>query len=215
MLLLGFSILQQFGLIPAMIITVLIIAALLVALTIHEFAHAWMATRLGDETPKLMGRLTLNPLAHLELWGSMMMLLVGFGWGKPVMVNPAHFPNPKLDNLTVSLAGPISNFLLAVVLGLILRFLPLPGIVQLVISIIIFFNLTLMIFNLLPIPPLDGSKVLALFLKETTYLYFQQLGFYILLVLIVFSNQIPVISFIMNRVVGFIFTILTGQAAIF
>lgn len=215
MLLLGYQFLQQYGRDTALLLTVLIIVALLVALTIHEFAHAWMANLLGDNTSKLMGRLTLNPLAHLELWGSMMMLLVGFGWGKPVIVNTAHFANPKLDNLTVSLAGPMSNFLLAVVLGLILRFVPMPMIVQVVLSIIIFFNLTLMIFNLLPIPPLDGSKVLGLFLKDTTYLYLQQVGFYILLLLILFSSQIPVIPFIIDRVVNFFFVLITGQPAIF
>lgn len=215
MLFLGFSILQQFGPFLAFIFMAVIIVSLLVALTIHEFAHAWAAVRLGDETPKLMGRLTLNPLAHLELWGSIMMLLVGFGWGKPVMVNQMRFANPKLDNLTVSLAGPISNFLLAVVLGLVVRFIALPDMVQIILSIIIFFNLTLMIFNLLPIPPLDGSKVLALFLSETTYLYVQQIGLYILLFLVFFSNQIPVIPFILNRVVGSIFTLITGNPAIF
>jgi Zn-dependent protease len=188
------------------------IFVLIMALTIHEWAHAYMALVLGDDTAKLMGRLTLNPLAHLDLWGSILMLIAGFGWGKPVMVNPAHFENPKMDNLTVSLAGPVSNFILAAVLGLILRFVPLPGFLEAGLQIAVFLNLTLMIFNLLPIPPLDGSKILALFVKDTTYMYIQQLGFYVLIVLIVFSTQIPVISFITTRVVGFLFTVLTGQS---
>ena len=187
------------------------ILSLVVALTIHEAAHAYMALLLGDDTPKLMGRLSLNPLRHLDLLGSVMMLIVGFGWGKPVMVNPAHFENPKLDNLTVSLAGPMSNFILAAILGLALRFGHLPFNVQAILAVVILLNLTLMIFNLLPIPPLDGSKILGLFLKDTTYLYFQQMGFYILLALILFSTQIPVISFIMNHVVTFFFSLLTGQ----
>lgn len=200
-----------FGLLTSPLEFGLYIVALLIALTVHEAAHAYMAHILGDDTAKLMGRLTLNPLAHLDLVGSIMMLIVGFGWGKPVMVNPVHFENPKLDNFTVSLAGPISNFILAAIFGLILRFTSLPPFLETGLSIAVFFNLTLMIFNLLPIPPLDGSKVLALFLRDTTYIIFQQLGFYILIVLIVFSSQIPVISFIMNRVVGFIFTFLTGH----
>lgn len=204
-----------FGLLTSPLQFSLYIVALLIALTFHEAAHAYMANALGDDTSKLMGRLSLNPLVHLDLWGSIMMLLVGFGWGKPVMVNPTHFGNPKLDNLIVSLAGPMSNFLLAVFFGLILRFVPTTGISQTALSITVFFNLTLMIFNLLPIPPLDGSKILGLFLKDTTYIYFQQLGFYILLALIVFSSQIPVISFIMNHVVNFFFTLLTGQPVIF
>lgn len=186
------------------------IFALIIALTIHEAAHAYMAHLLGDDTAKHMGRLTLNPLAHLDLWGSIMMLLVGFGWGKPVMVNPIHFENPKIDNLTVSLAGPLSNFLLAVVLGLIIRFIPISLTTESILSITVILNLTLMIFNLLPIPPLDGSKILALYISDISYIYLQQYGYYILLILIVFQSQIPVIPFILNRVVGFFFTLLTG-----
>jgi Zn-dependent protease len=200
-----------FGLISSPLEFIIYILALVIALTFHEAAHAYMALVLGDDTPKLMGRLSLNPLAHLDLWGSIMMLLVGFGWGKPVMVNPRHFENPKLDNLTVSLAGPVANFLLAAIFGLVLRFIPMPSFLQNGLQIFVFFNLTLMIFNLLPIPPLDGSKILGLFVSDTTYIYLQQIGFYILIALILFSSQIPVISFLMTRVVGFIFTLLTGQ----
>lgn len=199
-----------FGLLTSPLEFGIYIAALIMALTIHEFSHAYMAQVLGDDTAKLMGRLTLNPLAHLDLWGSILMLLAGFGWGKPVMVNPRKFQNPKFDNLTVSLAGPISNFLLAALVGLIIRFIPMPDILVMGLSILVFFNLTLMIFNLLPIPPLDGSKILALFMRETTYMYFQQFGFYILLILIVFSREIPLINFLMERVVKFIFSLLTG-----
>jgi Zn-dependent protease len=186
------------------------IFALIIALTIHEAAHAYMAHLLGDDTAKHMGRLTLNPLPHLDLWGSIMMLLVGFGWGKPVMVNPNHFENPKMDNLTVALAGPLSNFLLACALGLIIRLIPLSPILETGLIIGVFFNLTLMIFNLLPIPPLDGSKILSLFVRDTTYMYFEQYGFYVLMILIIFERQIPVIPFILNRVVGFFYSLLTG-----
>lgn len=199
-----------FGLLNSPLEFGIYIAALVVALTIHEYAHAYMAYNLGDDTAKLMGRLTLNPLVHLDLWGSILLLMAGFGWGKPVMVNPNKFQNPKLDNLTVSLAGPISNFLLAAIAGLAIRFIPMPEMISLGLSILVFFNLTLMIFNLLPIPPLDGSKILALFMRETTYMYFQQFGFYILLILIVFSTEIPLIKFLMERVVNFIFSLLTG-----
>ena len=191
------------------------ILTLVIALTIHEAAHAYMALLLGDDTPKLMGRLSLNPLRHLDLLGSVMMLVAGFGWGKPVIVNPAKFQNPKFDNLTVSLAGPISNFLLAAILGLLIRFIPMPEVVASALAIGVFLNLTLMIFNLLPVPPLDGSKILGLFVSETTYMYLQQFGFYILIFLVIFANQIPVIPFILNRVVGFIFSFLTGQAISF
>jgi len=191
------------------------IAAILIALTVHEWAHAYMANHLGDETPRLMGRLTLNPLAHLDLWGSVLMLIAGFGWGKPVIVNPLNFANPKLDNLTVALAGPVSNFLLAAILGLMLRFAPLAGEIQSVLVIIISINLTLMIFNLLPIPPLDGSKILNLFVSNATYIFLEQIGFYLLLILVFFSNQIPLIPFLMSHVVGRLFALLTGQAGLF
>jgi len=184
------------------------LAALLVAITIHEFAHAWMANYYGDPTAKLMGRLSFNPLVHLDLIGTIFLLVAGFGWGKPVMVNPNNFKNPKLDNITVSLAGPMSNLLLAVILGIILRFVPLPGNVSSILVIIVFFNLVLMIFNLIPIPPLDGSKILSLFISDQAYLVLQQFGIFLLLILILFVNFMPVIS----RIISFFFVLITGKA---
>lgn len=188
------------------------IIALLVAITIHEFAHAWMANFFGDPTAKMMGRLSLNPFVHLDLMGTIFLLLAGFGWGKPVMVNPRNFKNPKLDNLTVSLAGPLSNLILAIILGLVYRFVGLSGIVEEFIFLIIFFNLVLMIFNLIPIPPLDGSKILALFTSEETYLRLQQIGIPLLFLLIIFSSFFfPVIPTLMSKTVGFFFTLITGK----
>ncbi len=188
------------------------LVAILGAISIHEFAHAFTANLYGDNTPKLMGRLTLNPFAHLDLWGTIFLLLAGFGWGKPVIVNPQNFKNPRLDNLTVSLAGPISNLILAVILGLILRFFNLPAFLSSLLEILIFFNLVLMIFNLIPIPPLDGSKILSLFVKEETYLVLQQIGIPILFGLIIFSQFIPIIPTLMSKTVIFFFNILTGYA---
>ncbi|MEK7143008.1 MAG: site-2 protease family protein [Patescibacteria group bacterium] len=188
------------------------LVAILGAISIHEFAHAFTANLYGDNTPKLMGRLTLNPFAHLDLWGTIFLLLAGFGWGKPVIVNPQNFKNPRLDNLTVSLAGPISNLILAVILGLILRFFNLPAFLSSMLEILIFFNLVLMIFNLIPIPPLDGSKILSLFVKEETYLVLQQIGIPILFGLIIFSQFIPIIPTLMSKTVIFFFNILTGYA---
>jgi len=184
------------------------LAALLVAITIHEFAHAWTANYYGDPTAKLMGRLSFNPLVHLDLIGTIFLLVAGFGWGKPVMVNPNNFKNPKLDNITVSLAGPMSNLLLAVILGIILRFVPLPGNVSSILVIIVFFNLVLMIFNLIPIPPLDGSKILSLFISDQAYLVLQQFGIFLLLILILFVNFMPVIS----KIISFFFVLITGKA---
>ena len=187
------------------------IVALLMAITIHEYAHAWTANFFGDSTAKSMGRLSLNPFVHLDLTGTIFLLLAGFGWGKPVIVNPRNFKNPQLDNLTVSLAGPISNLLLAVVLGLIYRFSNLSGFLEQLFFLLIFFNLVLMIFNLLPIPPLDGSKILGLFTSEETFVRLQQIGIPLLFLIIIFSSFMPIIPTLMSRAVGFFFTLITGK----
>jgi len=190
------------------------ILAIFSALTFHEFAHAYVANRLGDPTPKLMGRLTLNPLAHLDFLGTVFLFLAGFGWGKPVIINPRNFSNPKWDNLTVSLVGPMTNFFYALIAGLVLRFVPLPNIIQTLFIIIIEVNLIFMIFNLLPIPPLDGSKILRLFVSEETYLVLQQLGIPILFLLLIFSSFIPVIPYIISRATSFFFGLIVGQVPI-
>lgn len=190
----------------------LIIAiSILIGFTIHEFTHAYVADKLGDSTPRLMGRLTLNPLAHLDLIGTIFLLLAGFGWGKPVIVNSRNFKNPVVDNVTVSLAGPLSNFFLAVILGLAIRFIQMPDIISQILTIIVFFNLVLMIFNFLPIPPLDGSKLLSLILPEETYLQFEQYGTFVLFGFVILSSFIPVIPFVMSRVVNFFFVFITGH----
>lgn len=200
-----------FNLISSPITFLFFIIAILGSLTVHEFAHAYIAHKFGDNTAKMMGRLTLNPIAHLDLWGTVFLFLVGFGWGKPVMVDTRNFQNPKLDNFAVSLAGPISNLILAVLFGLIYRFVAMPELVSTLFFMIVFYNLVFMIFNLLPIPPLDGSKVLDLFLPEEIVMQFQQIGTLILFALIAFSSFIPVIPFILHNVVGFFFTLITGQ----
>jgi Zn-dependent protease len=151
------------------------VITLLIALTVHEFAHAFVADRFGDDTPRLMGRLTLNPLKHLDLFGSLMLLVVGFGWAKPVQVNPVALRNhSKAASMWVSLAGPASNFLLAVAAAIPIRlglipFTPsttvLPSLIDFLITFLVI-NLLLMIFNLIPLSPLDGEKVLEFLLPE-------------------------------------------------
>jgi len=142
------------------------------ALTFHEFAHAWMAHKCGDDTALYSGRVTLNPLAHLDLFGTLAFFLAGFGWAKPVPVNPHNFRNYRRDDILVSLAGVGANLLSAIVFSLILRLMLAfgghaflnNGFVQTLSSILmlsVYFNLVLMFFNLIPIPPLDGSHVLA------------------------------------------------------
>ena len=150
------------------------IIALLIAITIHEFSHALMADRLGDPTARLAGRLTLNPLAHLDPIGTIMILLVNFGWGKPVPFDPFNLRNPRQGSALISFAGPASNLLLALLLSILLRLTPLIPLniyaivhpfTSLLIPIIVL-NVSLAIFNLLPIHPLDGGKILVGILPE-------------------------------------------------
>jgi Zn-dependent protease len=138
--------------------------ALAVALTVHEFAHAWMANKCGDDTAKRMGRMSLNPFDHYDPIGSTLLLIFGFGWAKPVPVNPMRFRSYRWDSLKVSAAGPISNILLAAIIGLAIRFhlLDWAGTIgALIVTYMLFINLGLAFFNLIPIPPLDGSKILS------------------------------------------------------
>ena len=148
----------------------LIAPPILLALTFHEFAHAYVANQYGDDTAKLNGRLTLNPLRHLDPLGTIMIFLVHFGWAKPVPVNPLRLRNPKKDMLWISAAGPLSNMLLALVSGLLLRLFSdlavttardtTAGLMVLMLFLSLKINLALAIFNILPIAPLDGSKIL-------------------------------------------------------
>ena len=144
------------------------IVALVIAITVHEFAHALAAYKLGDPTAKYHGRLTLNPLAHLDPIGTLMMFLVHFGWGKPVPVNPYHFKNPVKDSALVSLSGPMSNFLTALIFSVPLKYFyaGLPSWLVVLLWIIVDLNIVLGIFNLLPFPPLDGSKIFAVFIPQ-------------------------------------------------
>ena len=151
-------------------ILLLIAPPILLALTFHEYAHAYVAHRYGDDTAKLNGRLSLNPLRHLDPLGTIMIFLVHFGWAKPVPVNPYQLKNPKKDMLWISAAGPLSNMLLAMASGLLFRMLSdfagttqresITGLLILMVFLSMKINLALAIFNVLPIAPLDGSKIL-------------------------------------------------------
>jgi Zn-dependent protease len=168
---------------------------ILVALTVHEFAHAFVADRLGDPTARMLGRLTLNPLKHLDPLGTIMLFVANFGWAKPVPVNPQYFLHPNRDMLLVASAGPISNLILAFVSGLLLRLshteaLPLAEGSETVLVILrysLFINLVLAFFNLLPIPPLDGSKMLPPHMIAA-YMRFESVGPVLLLVIIVIGQ---------------------------
>lgn len=188
------------------------VTALLVAITVHEFAHAWMANMLGDPTARLSGRLTMNPLAHLDPLGTIFLFLVGFGWGKPVPINSSNLKNPKIDEIMISLAGPASNLVLATILGLIIRFIPMSSNAINFFVIIITINLVLMTFNLLPIPPLDGSHILKIVVPEPFFELYEKIGVFILFGIVIFSSYIPIISIIINWVLNLFFSVVVGHS---
>lgn len=144
---------------------VLWIVAIIYAITVHEFMHAYVGTAQGDDTARASGRVTLNPLAHIDFLGMLFLVFVGFGWGKPVPFNPYNLRNQRWGSFFVAFAGPLSNLVSAAVFGLIMKGLVGGGVVDsenlliLFLSVLIHLNLILFLFNLLPIPPLDGSKI--------------------------------------------------------
>jgi len=199
---------------------IFIIVILILSVIIHELAHGYVAYSLGDPTAKYAGRLTLNPIKHIDLFGSIILpgililssLFGGsaiiFGWAKPVPVNPYNFRDQKWGQLKVALAGPLSNMLVALCFGLAMRFIPLPSSLSLMFSIIVQLNIVLAIFNLLPIPPLDGSWVLFQFLPdqfEGVKVFLQQYGMFILLFLLLFGGL-----YWLTYVEGLLFGLFTG-----
>lgn len=170
---------------PALFIIYII--ALLLAITIHEFAHAWTADRLGDPTPRLRGRISLNPFVHLDLMGMLFLFFIGFGWGKPVVFDPFNLKNPRKDAALISLAGPCSNIILALLLSLLIKlftFFHFPNFVTISFFIIIQLNVFLAVFNLLPIHPLDGFKIVEGILSHEKAQEWKQLERYGILFLL-------------------------------
>lgn len=173
---------------------ILMIPAMLIAFTFHEYAHAIIADKLGDKTPRFQGRLTLNPITHIDPLGFIAVLLFGFGWAKPVQTNPSAYKNYHKDDLKVSLAGPVANFMVsivgAVILGLYVRFaygiLPeaLAQILFYMIRYIIIINVSIGLFNLLPVPPLDGFSILRDLSPSTFYRYQEKFYQYQILILL-------------------------------
>jgi Zn-dependent protease len=171
---------------------VLTLAAVIVAATCHEFAHALVADRLGDPTARNLGRLSLNPLVHLDLLGTLFFVIFGFGWARPVPVNPRNFRSPRQGMLQVALAGPLANVTVAVVLGTLIRAQGNPvgsGIGEFG-ALVVWINVILAVFNLIPIPPLDGSRILESLLPPREAFTFSRLQPYgtLLLLLLLYTG---------------------------
>lgn len=203
--------------------------ALIVAITVHEFAHAYAAERLGDPTPRLMGRLTLDPRAHLDPIGTLMILFVRFGWGKPVQFDPFNLANPRRDSAVISLAGPASNILVAGASSLLVRLVtaaqsyqavpygPMTSLFLNLLIVIIMMNVILAIFNLLPVHPLDGFKIVGGFLpreQARSWYELERYGIIFLIFLILPFGGVSPISQIISPVINLILGVLLPSAAL-
>lgn len=194
---------------------IIMVPMVLIALTFHELAHGWVSKKQGDPTPDMTGRMTLNPLAHLDPVGAILMLLTGFGWAKPVQINPRYYKDPKKGMALTALAGPVSNFILAVLAMLIYgicfviyaktgALADAMGDIASLTMQFVSLNLCFMIFNFIPIPPLDGSRVLGVFLSNEAYFKLQQYERYSFILIIILSAA-GVFDKIIGTGVNFIF----------
>lgn len=194
------------------VLFLIIAMAIIFALAVHEFFHAWMAYYLGDNTAKDQGRLTINPLVHLDLFGTILLFIVGIGWGKPVPFNPYNLRNQKWGPALVALAGPASNFGMAVTIGLILRFIEIPNpYLVFFLSFFIWINLILGIFNLMPVPPLDGSHIFFTLFPSLENVKASIQGSFLFLIAVIFFMIYIGIPFIIRP----LFVLITGGPLMF
>lgn len=182
---------------------------LILAISVHEYSHARAADLLGDPTPRSQGRLTLDPRAHLDPLGTLALIFLGFGWGRPVIFDPYNLRSPRRDSALIALMGPISNLSFALVLSIIMKFVPSLGIMSSVFSILILMNISLAIFNLVPVFPLDGEKILGGLLPPTLYTEYEnimhQYGTIILiLMLLPIAGGTSPISALISPVISFV-----------
>ena len=199
-----------------MIITkLLMLPGIIIGLSFHEFAHAWVSDRLGDPTPRRQGRVTVNPLAHIDAIGFLALLLVGFGWGKPVQIDPGYYKNRRRDEFLVGIAGVTMNLLIAIIFSIPARAMvkAFSGVaasdlvynIYLMLFYIVSINIVLMIFNLIPCPPLDGWGIITQIFRLDRYSWWYkvyQYGTWILLALIMFNVTDRIITPLVSIILG-------------
>jgi len=194
----------------------ILVPVVLMAITFHELAHGWVAYRLGDPTPKAQGRLTLNPISHLDPLGALLLLVAGFGWAKPVQVNPYYFKGDRQKGMMlVALAGPLANILIAFIGAVLFNYLGNFGnLTYIFFSNWVIINIYLAAFNLLPVPPLDGSKILAGLLPKSSLNFIYSLEGYgpLILMLLIITG---LTRYLILPIAKVLITIVWGLAAIF
>lgn len=194
---------------------IIMIPMVLIALMFHELAHGFVSIKLGDPTPRLQRRMTLNPLAHLDPIGTILMIFTGFGWAKPVEINPRYYKDPKKGMALTALAGPVANFLLSIIAmliyGVFFVIYAKTGIfassiytIKILMERFVQLNLCFMVFNFIPIPPLDGSRVLGIFLSNSAYFKLQQYERYSFMLIILLS-AVGAFDYIIGGGVGIVF----------
>lgn len=189
------------------------IPSILIASTVHEYAHALIAYKLGDATAKAEGRMTLNPLVHIDPIGALLIIIARFGWSKPVPINEYNFDNPVVGTALTAIAGPISNLIMASIAAFFYNLLPAAPIwLQLFITTFVIINISLMIFNLLPFPPLDGHKIVRALLPSNLRYYWESLQkyslFIILLLFLPFSPLSTFTGYLISQTLAFFLNLL-------
>ena len=193
-------------------------AVILLTLPIHEWAHGFIATKLGDPTPRYQGRLTLNPFAHIDYIGALAIIFLGVGWAKPVQINPRNFKNPKVGMAITALAGPVANILMAAVMMLLSNvayLLPaslgnIPSYIAFFFSSVAYTNIYLAVFNLIPVPPFDGSRILNAVLPDRYYfklMQYERYSMFIVLIIIatgILDKPLSFISDLIFNVINFV-----------